>query len=71
MPLNRNGKKRDVYLGCTDTPFWDDRISHLGDCPLYRQKHCRNNSPGTLAGAAFNFPEINCCGCGKCDRGKI
>ena len=60
--------KPDVSLDCIDTPSWDD--GRRGNCPLYRQIYCRNNSPGRLAGEANNFPEINCCGCGKCGGGE-
>ena len=52
------------YLACTDTPSWNDGISQ-STCENYRITICRDNSAGTLAGASFNFPEKNCCGCGK------
>ena len=49
-----------------DTPLWND---HQGfNCELYRV-FCENEGikPGNerLFGNGSNYPEINCCGCGK------
>ena len=64
MDNNQLMNKFHVYLACTDTPSWDDG---LGDtCEHYRITFCQDNKVHEdLAGASFNFPEKNCCGCGK------
>merc|ERR1712080_118950 len=53
--------------GCNDTPAWTD-----GDgskCQDYREHACENGGikPGeeTFFGIKHNYPENNCCGCGK------
>ena len=66
MDNNQLMNKFHVYLACTDTPSWNDGIGPGGNkCEFYRKEFCRDNSSGRLAGASFNFPEKNCCGCGK------
>ena len=51
---------------CIDTPNWTDL--HKYDCKYYLNKDiCRNNDllGEHYAGASYNFPELNCCACGK------
>ena len=56
--------KCHIYLACTDTPSWNDGFGDT--CEDYRlRSYCQDNSAGLLAGFAYNFPERNCCGCGK------
>ena len=54
-------------VGCTDTPSWDNGYGQ--DCSLYGTRYCENGAakPGHEAdlGAKYNYPENNCCVCGK------
>ena len=54
-------------LGCSDTLSWSDRYEK--NCEYYAQVYCENRSvkPGMefALGAANNYPEENCCVCGK------
>lgn len=52
---------------CADTPDWDN---HAGKgCGEYANAYCVNGAfrPGSewTGGEGFNFPETNCCACGK------
>jgi hypothetical protein len=52
---------------CADTPDWDN---HAGKgCADYSKEYCVSGAfrPGSewTAGEGFNFPETNCCACGK------
>ena len=54
------------YLGCSDKPSWYDGLGH--DCNTYAYlQWCENGAakPGTGLGAIYNYPEKNCCVCGK------
>ena len=58
--------KCHIYLACTDTPSWNDGSgTQHTTCEDYRTKYCWDNSAKSLAGVSYNFPEKNCCGCGK------
>ena len=59
--------KCHIHIACTDTASWTDGVGPTGNtCEDYRTTFCRDNSVNpALAGAPFNFPEKNCCGCGK------
>ena len=51
---------------CIDTINWTDK--HNYNCNYYLTKGiCRNNDlvGEHYAGALYNFPELNCCACGK------
>jgi len=52
-----------IKKACTDTPSWNDGAGE--NCQDYRTKYCKVNSAGPFAGGSWNFPEKNCCGCGK------
>ena len=39
----------------------------LGDCDAMRSSYCDND---IYLGADWNYPEINCCNCGKDTQGK-
>ena len=54
--------KRRIFLACTDTPSWDD--VHGKTCADYRKKYCFDNI-AYVNGFLVNYPEQNCCGCGK------
>ena len=54
--------KRRIFLACTDTPSWDDEDGET--CADYRKKYCFDNI-AYVYGPLFNYPELNCCGCGK------
>jgi hypothetical protein len=47
---------------CTDTPDWSDGRDGCGG---YRQFGWCKDNVAKLSGALYNFPEKNCCGCGK------
>ena len=56
---------------CSDTPGWKDTSGY--DCGYYTKRGIC--SGGELhrkgqyyAGKLYNFPTLNCCGCGKKDR---
>ena len=52
-------------LDCVDTPGWIDRD---GDsCDEYRRYYCHDGASNV--GSKYNYPEINCCGCGKENKG--
>ena len=55
--------KRRIFLACTDTPSWDDGDGET--CADYRRWYCYENNAGPISGPIFNYPELNCCGCGK------
>ena len=56
-----------LELDSEDTPGWDDGEGE--DCAEYRSYYC---DPGdSLAGKQYNYPEQNCCGCGKEKQGKL
>ena len=55
---------------CTDTFGWKDKNGN--DCQYYQKKNiCKDNrinrvaSSVFIAGSEYNFPELNCCACGK------
>ena len=58
-------------LDCSDTPEWDNRGDGSGfDCKEYAEKKwCENGAarPGheDSLGSKHNYPENNCCVCGK------
>ena len=57
--------KRRIFLACTDTPSWDDGDGET--CPDYRTNYCFDNI-ASVAGPFWNYPELNCCGCGKVEK---
>ena len=65
--------KWHIHLACTDTSSWNNGNgihANTYTCEYYRTHYCEYNSVGSLAGVSmagvdFNFPEKNCCGCGK------
>ena len=54
-------------IGCIDTPSWVN--GHGYDCNSYGKRWCQDGSakPGKewTLGAKYNYPENNCCVCGK------
>ena len=54
--------------GCMDTPLWDDG-AFGEDCNTYRTYWCERNAMKPeyefMFGSKSNYPEKNCCGCGK------
>ena len=53
---------------CTDTSNWVDK--HTFNCWFYERKGiCSNgeivSSAAYYGGNSYNFPELNCCECGK------
>ena len=56
---------------CTDTPGWDNGPRPGGplSCVQYANLYCMNGAfrehMSWTSGAAFNYPEQNCCACGK------
>ena len=54
-------------VGCTDTPSWNNGYGL--DCRSYGARRCANGAarPGLewALGAKYNYPENNCCVCGK------
>ena len=63
-------KRVDYVSGsaCTDTPSWTDgNTPNAETCEDYRMGPlCRNGvTITTIMGSEFNYPEKNCCGCGK------
>ena len=51
-----------------DTPSWSDEQELSSGCEWY-QVRCKNGNPKPekehLFGKLANYPEENCCGCGK------
>ena len=51
-----------------DTPLWDDG-AFGEDCNTYRTYWCERNAMKPeyefMFGSKSNYPEKNCCGCGK------
>ena len=70
MSVNYLGKSNFQILipGCMDTPSWDDG-AFGEDCKTYRNYWCENNAMKPeyefMFGSKSNYPEKNCCGCGK------
>ena len=52
-------------LACIDTPGWKN--GHGIDCKDYERSLCKNGrlKKGTTLGESYNYPEENCCACGK------
>ena len=52
---------------CEDTPLWKDKSGNT--CSYYFNTICLNGlynrAYQNYAGSRFNFPELNCCQCGK------
>ena len=52
---------------CNDTPAWENGVGY--DCNNYGKRWCENGTarPGEewTLGAEYNYPENNCCVCGK------
>ena len=62
------------YLGCADTSGWDTLIGEepplqIYDCSSYADEFCENGSARQgsewAMGSLYDFPEENCCVCGK------
>lgn len=57
---------------CVDTPHW--KSPHGDDCNAYRNGVCENDGiklgKEWAFGETFNYPERNCCGCGKAVGGE-
>lgn len=56
------------YAQCEDTRGWLN--NYMRDCPMYDVQYCSRNGvvrPGLnfSIGKKFNYPERNCCSCGK------
>ena len=60
----------DFYLGCLDSNSWSNGKGH--GCDSYATTWCQNGGakPGNewTLGSKFNYPELNCCVCGKGNR---
>ena len=56
-------------LECIDTPSWDN--GYEKGCKWYAGNACDKGLPrsgvGIGFGSSYNFPELNCCACGKED----
>ena len=56
-----------LELGCADTELWDDGYGN--DCATYGAFYCLNGAPipgyEYTVGHDRNYPELNCCACGK------
>ena len=54
-------------LDCVDTGNWDSGKGH--DCNSYANTWCQNGAANTgyewTLGSNYNYPENNCCVCGK------
>ena len=55
---------------CTDTPSWKSSSGfYWNDCDSYSNNWCQNRKvrPGKqyMLGKYYNYPEDNCCVCGK------
>merc|ERR1719443_77136 len=52
---------------CQDTRGWSNGYRH--GCASYKARWCSNGGPkpgqGWTLGSKYNFPERNCCVCGK------
>ena len=60
------GSVLGTRLECSDTPEWDDNFKSY--CRSYaREGWCVGGSiiPPNQGGPKFNYPERNCCICGK------
>lgn len=58
--------KLSFNVVCPDTPSWDDGYGY--GCSQYAGDWCKNGGPvpgGLRIGANYNYPEKNCCVCGK------
>ena len=53
---------------CRDTPNWNNGNS-VFTCSVYEANYCKDGGflPGSewVGGQTYNFPENNCCACGK------
>jgi hypothetical protein len=49
-------------LDCVDTGYWVNGHGH--DCKSYSKRWCENGAAKKL-GSKYNYPENNCCVCGK------
>ena len=74
----REGERERQYnilflLACVDTPSWKNNRfgNNWADCDVYARNYCRNgvlNWGGEgikMGGKVNNYPEHNCCACGK------
>ena len=54
-------------LGCTDTDSWNNGYAET--CSSYKSEWCENEGAkpdgGWALGSTYNYPENNCCVCGK------
>lgn len=62
--------KCQITLACTDTASWNDGYGmscnhYRTSCTDYPTYYCCDGKAGSLSGVFYNFPEKNCCGCGK------
>ena len=58
-----------IYIDsdCVDTDCWENGYDH--DCNSYATQWCENGAANTgsewTLGSTYNYPENNCCVCGK------
>ena len=55
-----------LFLGCIDTKDWNPGYEKY-DCNWYAKYWCKNKKPTNewVSGSKANYPEENCCACGK------
>ena len=55
-----------LFLGCIDTKNWNPGYEKY-DCNWYAKHWCKNRRPTNewVSGSKANYPEENCCACGK------
>lgn len=61
-----------LVAACEDNPAWTFKhatdtytCAHFANVNVCNSGACTDTPVGSLCGAAFNFPERNCCSCGK------
>ena len=62
--MSENKQLYALYLDCTDTPGWVGGLFNDEDCSTIAKYACKNGR-AELNGKAYNYPEKNCCKCGK------
>ena len=69
----QNRVSKNIFLtlyndsGCVDTDSWEN--GHGENCISYANRFCQNNGANLgsewALGSTYNYPENNCCVCGK------
>ena len=67
-----------MFTVCQDTPQWSDGTRTVtggfgNPCTWWREECCEEGGfkPNCRGGKEYNYPEYNCCACGKKGIGHV